>query len=79
MRKTRSMTRLTLARRLSELAVRIAAGKPVRIAGTAVSLPERFALEEELETSGGETELELELKWPAAPGRAKGGRGRRGR
>jgi hypothetical protein len=65
MAKKRTMTRLALARRLQELALRIAAGKPVRVGGVSARVPERVLLEEELETRDGETELELEVSWPA--------------
>jgi amphi-Trp domain-containing protein len=60
------MSRLALARRLSSLALQIAAGRPVRVRGAPVRVPERVVLEEELESQDGETELELEISWPAA-------------
>ncbi len=67
MKTTRELSRLAVARRLQDLALRIAAGKPIRVGGVSVRVPERIVVEEELETKDGETELEIELKWPAAP------------
>ncbi|HCF57901.1 MAG TPA: hypothetical protein DFS52_07905 [Myxococcales bacterium] len=64
MPKKRTISRWALARRLQETALRIAAGKPVRIGGQLVCVPDEVLLEEELETSDGETELEFEIKWP---------------
>ena len=73
MKTKRTLSRWTLARRLQDVALRIAAGKPVRIGGVLVRVPDQVVLEEEVETKGGETELELELKWPRSavtrPGR----------
>jgi hypothetical protein len=66
MGKGRTLTRLALARHLQELALRIAAGEPVRVGGAEVRIPDRVLLEEEVETHDGVTELELELKWEAA-------------
>ncbi|MGI5863939.1 MAG: hypothetical protein ACOX6T_18050 [Myxococcales bacterium] len=65
MPKKRTISRWALARRLQETALRIAAGKPVRIGGQVVCVPDEIVLEEELETVDGETELEFEIKWPA--------------
>lgn len=70
----RTVSRWTLARRLQDVAMRIAAGKPVRIGGTSVVVPDRVVLEEELELSGNQTELEFELSWRKAPARATKGR-----
>jgi amphi-Trp domain-containing protein len=75
MRKTRTISRWALVRRLHDIALRVAAGKPIRIGGSSVVVPERLQLEEEFETADGEVELELEIKWPAAQGEAaKGGK-----
>jgi hypothetical protein len=75
-KKERELSRLAVARRLQEVALRIAAGTPVRVGGVAVQIPDRVIVEEELETRAGETERELELRGPAAraasPGRKAG-------
>jgi amphi-Trp domain-containing protein len=72
MKKKRTVSRWSLSRRLQELALRIAAGKPIRIGGKSVRLPEEVELEEELEAKNGKTELELEIKWAAPdPGRRR--------
>jgi amphi-Trp domain-containing protein len=70
MRKQRTLNRMALARRLQELALSIAAGKPVRVGNVSVLVPEQVVLEEELETKEGETELEFELKWATELGPA---------
>ena len=62
----RTMTRWALARRLQMLAIRVAAGKPIRIGRTSIRVPDKVVWEEELETEDGQTELEIELKWPVA-------------
>lgn len=67
MSKTRTISRWTLSRRLQELALRIAAGKPVKVNGVSVVVPDRVTLETELESDAEEHELELEISWPAAP------------
>lgn len=74
MARRRTVTRWTLARRLQDVAMRIAAGKPIRIGGVDVVVPDRVQLEEEYERSGPEAELELEISWreaPASSGRPK--------
>jgi amphi-Trp domain-containing protein len=63
MKTKRAMSRFALARRLHEMALRIAAGKPIRIGGVSIQLPNRVNLEEEVETKAGETEIEIEIKW----------------
>lgn len=67
MKKARPVTRLAVARLLQDLALRIAAGRPVRVGGASARIPEKVALELELETSGGVTELEVELTWASRP------------
>jgi hypothetical protein len=42
MKTTRELTRLAVARRLQDVAVRIAAGRPVRVGGVAVLVPDRI-------------------------------------
>jgi hypothetical protein len=78
MRKSKQTSRWALARRLQDLALRIATARPIRVGGKAVRVPDRFLLEEEFESTKGEHELELELKWraPHAPKRTPGKRGR---
>lgn len=66
MKTKRELSRLAVARRLQDIALRIAAGKPVSIGGVAVRVPERIIVEEELESKSGKTELEIELSWPRA-------------
>lgn len=66
MKTTRELSRWSLARHLQNVALRIAAGKPVRIGGVSVLVPDRVVIEEEVQTKDGETELEFELKWPTA-------------
>lgn len=75
MRTRRTMSRWAVARRLQDMALRISAGKPIRIGGVAVSVPDQVVLEEELEKKGGETECEFELTWPVPP--MRGGRRKR--
>lgn len=67
-KKQKTITRLTLARRLQAIALAIAADQPIRIGQKSVRVPDRVAFEEELETTRTETELEFELTWstPAA-------------
>jgi amphi-Trp domain-containing protein len=65
MKTKRELNRLAVARRLQDLALRIAAGKPVVVSGVSVAVPERVVVEEEIETKDGQTELEIELTWPA--------------
>ena len=67
MKTTRELSRWSLAQHLQDVALRIAAGKPVRIGGVSVLVPDRVVVEEEVQTKDGETELEFELKWPTAP------------
>jgi amphi-Trp domain-containing protein len=64
MKIQRNMSRWALARRLQAVSLRIAAGKPIRIGGVSVRVPDRVILDEEVETQKGRTELEFELKWP---------------
>lgn len=45
--------------------------------GVDVVVPDRVMLEEELELSGNETELELEVSWPTKAARSKQPKGRR--
>jgi amphi-Trp domain-containing protein len=79
MKTTRELSRLAVARRLQDMALRIASGRPIRVGGVSVRVPERIVVEEELETKDGETEFEVELKWPAAPARTeRRARGQRG-
>lgn len=66
MKAKRMLSRFAVARRLAELSVRIAAGRPIKIGKALVKLPERFVWEESVEREEGEMELEFELKWPAA-------------
>ncbi len=66
MKAKRSLSRWSLARRLQDLALRIGSGKPIRIGKRSVRLPDRIILEQELEPEDGQTELELEISWPAA-------------
>ncbi len=61
----RTIDRFALARRLQDLALRIAAGKPVRIGGKSVRIPDTVSLEEEVETEDGTTEVEFEISWAA--------------
>lgn len=70
----RTVSRWTLARRLQDVAMRIAAGKPVRVGGASIVVPDRVVLEEELELSGNQTELEFEVSWRKAPARTSKGR-----
>jgi len=68
--KTRkTVSRWALARRLNQVALRIAAGRPVRIGGVSVRIPDELVLDEEFETGDGETEVEFEFRWPAAAAR----------
>jgi amphi-Trp domain-containing protein len=69
MKTKRHISRWSLARRLQDMALRVSAGRPIRIGGILVRLPDQVVLEEEVETKKGKTELELELKWPATTGR----------
>ena len=69
MKRTRTMSRWAAARRLQELALRIAGGRPLRVGRRATRAGDRVTLEEELEVSDGVVEFELELRWPATPGR----------
>jgi hypothetical protein len=66
LRTVRTVSRIVLARRLMQVALQIAAGKPVRVGGASIRVPERVLLEEELEAVSGTVELEFELKWAAA-------------
>jgi len=70
MKTKRNISRWSLARRLQDMALRVSADKPIRIGGVSVRVPDQVALEIEVETKDGETELEFELKWPAAAGRS---------
>ena len=65
MKTQRTMSRWSLARRLQDVALHISAGKPIRIGGISVHVPDQVVIEEEVETKNGETELEFELKWPS--------------
>ena len=71
MKTKKELKRLVLERRLQDIAPRIAVGRPVRINGVFVSVPDRVFVEEEVESNNGETELELELKWHAVPYRPR--------
>jgi hypothetical protein len=64
------MDRWSLARRLQDMALRIAADKRIRIGRASVRVRDEVVVEEELATKEGETELEFEIKWPAVPTRA---------
>jgi len=69
MKSRRKLSRWALARKLQDLALRIAAGRPVHLAGKTMRLPDKLCLKEEVEMKGGEIELELEIKWkPDSPG-----------
>ena len=69
MAEERSMARFEVARRLQELALRVAAGRPIRVGGRAVRVPDEVILEEELEEEDGEVEIEIELRWATKPAR----------
>jgi amphi-Trp domain-containing protein len=70
MKVQRSMSRWSLARRLQDVALRISAGKPIRVGGVSVCIPDRVVFEQEVETRKGKTELEFELKWPVTAARS---------
>jgi len=77
MKKKKTVGRWAVARRLQELSLRIAAGKPIWIGGVRVLVPDEVKLQEEIETESGAAEIELELKW-ALPEhrRSRSGKGR---
>jgi amphi-Trp domain-containing protein len=79
MKNKQTLSRWTLARRLQDMALRIAAGKPVRVGGVLVRVPDQIILEEEVETKDGKTELEFEMKWPVSTGPAAKSSPRRSR
>ncbi len=66
MKTKRKMSRYALARRLHYLAVQISAGKPVKIGGRSIQLPDRVVVEGELECTPGETDLQFEINWPSS-------------
>jgi len=65
MKERTHMTRMALARRLQQIALLVAAGKPVRVGKRAATVPDRVVVETELDAGkpGGERELEIEIKW----------------
>jgi len=63
MKQERKLTRFELAGKLQDLALRIAAGKTIRIGRKTVRIPDEVSFEMELEAEDGEQELELEIKW----------------
>ncbi len=65
MRETQTLSRYMLAKKLQEAALRIAAGKPIRVGDQSVRVPDEVVLEAEIEIEDGETELEFEIKWKA--------------
>ena len=71
MKEKQTLSRWMLAKKLQDLALRIAAGKPVRIGDRSVRIPDHVTLEAEVETEDGETELEFEITWKAPKAKAK--------
>jgi hypothetical protein len=69
MKIKRRLSRYQLARRLQDLALQIAAGKPIRIGATSASIPANAVIEEEMETTSGGTEIEFEIHWPLSASR----------
>jgi hypothetical protein len=60
----REMRRYALARRIHHIALRVSAGKPVRIRGKSVCVPDRVSVEEEFESAAGKADLEFDIHWP---------------
>ncbi len=69
MKTKRKLSRYALARRLHYLALQISSGKPVRIGSRSIQIPDYVIVEEELELSPREVDLELEIHWPSRPPR----------
>ena len=65
MKTKRKLSRYALARRLRDLALQISAGKPVRVGSRSIQVPNHVVVEEELEISPGEVDLEFEVHWPS--------------
>jgi 5-(carboxyamino)imidazole ribonucleotide mutase len=58
--------REALARLLEDWAVRLRAGRSIRVGSTLARVAERAVVETEVEVKRGRVELELEIGWPAA-------------
>ncbi|MBM4353950.1 MAG: amphi-Trp domain-containing protein [Deltaproteobacteria bacterium] len=63
MARKKKLSRLAVCRKLQELALKIAAGRPVRAGNRSVKVPDELEIEMEIEVEDGEYELEIELKW----------------
>jgi len=59
----KKMARLDLCRKLHELALKIAADKPVRVGNRSVRIPDHVEFEIEFDQEDGKSELEIEVKW----------------
>jgi hypothetical protein len=57
MKTKRRLSSYALARRLQYLALQISAGKPIRMGSASVRIPANAVIEEEIETTSGETEI----------------------
>ncbi len=66
MKRKQVLRREDLAIKLEEWASRIRVGKSIAEAGSQMKIPERVEIETEFETEDGQTEFELEIKWPAS-------------
>lgn len=64
MKHRKAMSRLALARRLHSLALSLAADRPIRVGRKSARIPNRLMVEQEIETTRGEIELEIEITWP---------------
>ena len=64
MKEQQVISRWALAQQLQDLALRIAAGKPVRINHTSIRIPDSVLVQVEYENSDDDHEFEIEIKWP---------------
>ncbi len=67
MKTRQTLNRMGLARQLQDMALRIASGKPVKINGRSVRVPDHVEVKAEIEIEDQEQQIEIEIKWPATP------------
>jgi len=65
MKSKERYTRASLAENFENLASRLRGGEAISVGGESVTPPDLIEVETELEVEKGETEYEIELKWPS--------------